>query len=538
MLNSKFLPKWSQSSPYSKISSDSRSSSINNNDDSENTSLNPGLPPRHYGSASTHNAVSNDIEDISNSDLAGAIKSHKFGSLQEVCKAIDEALISNENSILTAPGLFGKEISDTAKKLVLAYYISSIKYPNGFEFTCFKEEIVKYGSGKLQNSFTENSFDFKLLKSKAQNLHSAVKDNNVNKVEKILKEYPELTNVMIERKHSEWLPLTHHIFTGNDIPSKKQVEIFKILIQHGVVVHFIQEIIYRDDQQDYPLMTLLLNKTRESPTYFKNSVTLLMAGESEGDMQILREIISHTKGLNPNVPNRKGPFMRLPLHFWLSKIDKKDPNIQAHIKALLKVTGINPNIQDVGTGNTALHIAKDEFLELLIDVPNIDPNIKNNEGKTPFHSQFNESDMEKLIKIESLDPNIKDNDGNTLLHCLLFRHQNIQLDRMNTMLLKDNIIKINKIAKNLLDRGADLNTENNDGYTALHCAISVGLVETVKEFLESEKVTTENVKKGLEMIKKILEDIITESLHPELKLKYTNNFNEILKLLEAHVGKL
>ena len=119
-------------------------------------------------------------------------------------------------------------------------------------------------------------------------------------------------------------------------------------------------------------------------------------------------------------------------------------------------TGVNQN-------NIAQLFSDDNSTLLRALMRGINPNIANQQGETPLHRAVKKlsSDNVHSLLYYRADPNIKNRDGNTPLHLLRFaREENSGCFCLSlTSLLF--ATEGEKIAKELINNGADINQKNN-----------------------------------------------------------------------------
>lgn len=161
------------------------------------------------------------------------------------------------------------------------------------------------------------------------------------------------------------------------------------------------------------------------------------------------------RGINPNITDANGyTFLQRVIGVSYSDAER-DIIKQLLVSPILDINKLSDNIW----GWTALHEAikyhkfNKQFALLLLDHPNIDVNKKDIKGWSPLHYALNDIELMTNLINKGADINIQDNDGNTPLH----------------------IVSINNYmncAQLLLERGADLFIVNKKGETVVQCALN------------------------------------------------------------------
>lgn len=136
-------------------------------------------------------------------------------------------------------------------------------------------------------------------------------------------------------------------------------------------------------------------------------------------------------------------------------------------------------------GRTALHIVSSQgylaMARYLINTCNASINIRDNNGFLPIHlyCTFTKLEGQPIPVDNSLNEligdniNVQNNNGDTMLHCMLNEHLNEPLRFKNKL----NLIKY------LIDNGANTMIINNNGNTILHVAIQNQIQPTIIMYL-------------------------------------------------------
>ncbi|KAI6366356.1 hypothetical protein MCOR25_005171 [Pyricularia grisea] len=185
-------------------------------------------------------------------------------------------------------------------------------------------------------------------------------------------------------------------------------------------------------------------------------------------LDILKLLLDHKAD-----PSRNPPGKLTPLMLGLCHLAKEH---RTKFVKILLAYGVDVNVQlqrsdiDPYTGWTALAFAVDagltEEVRLLGDA-GAQVGLRLHNGRSLVHLALNKDSLSALLEFRP-DLNVQDNEGNTPLHCLS--------EEMRTQ--SENV-------KLLVRAGASLNIQNNQGVTPLSVALNLGMDETAKIFLRS-----------------------------------------------------
>ncbi|XP_071114654.1 uncharacterized protein [Haliotis cracherodii] len=150
------------------------------------------------------------------------------------------------------------------------------------------------------------------------------------------------------------------------------------------------------------------------------------------------------------------------------------------VKLLLPVSDVNAQDSD---GNTALHCSlmseedhSHEVIQALVE-KGADVGIKNKEGETLLHCAAKGQCVESVeLFLPVSDVNAQDSDGNTALHCSLLS------DKPH----------IHEVIQVLVEKGADVGIKNKTDQTPLHCAARQQCIECVKLLLPVSDVNAQD----------------------------------------------
>ncbi|MDR2812419.1 MAG: ankyrin repeat domain-containing protein [Puniceicoccales bacterium] len=245
----------------------------------------------------------------------------------------------------------------------------------------------------------------------------------------------------------------------------------------------------------------------DDPTLIRkdsDSTTLLEKAASMGNVEIIKLLIEN--GADPNQ-------IRSDCYGYLTSPVKRAVRWEKTNAVELLIENGADLFQKYDNGNTLLHeaiennFASDRSLatvKLLLD-QGLDPNAKNDDGRVPlvqlvieiitrtgdYFSYFDSLDIEgpgsgcveyaertrrdinyqfkilELLAKRSADINIRDNNGNTPLHwAVMPRLQHLSRENLDKVLRMYKHLNLELFGK-LIELGADVNIENNDGKTPL-----------------------------------------------------------------------
>jgi ankyrin repeat protein len=211
---------------------------------------------------------------------------------------------------------------------------------------------------------------------------------------------------------------------------------------------------------------------------------------------------------------------------------------------LVEVANVDKNIKN-NDGHTVLHLAvlahSTEIVTYLVEIAETDLNMRNNHGDTPLHIAVILS-LPNIVKCLSettrVNMKIKNNYGDTLLHYAAksgvhdfseyFPHIEQVLDMLDTNSKPTRCIKTMEFLVKTEMIG--INTQNNNGETALHIAVASCDLEIVKYLVETAEADTTVVTNGGETALHIasrcneLDHLVVKYLRDSANTGFKQNF--------------
>ena len=230
-----------------------------------------------------------------------------------------------------------------------------------------------------------------------------------------------------------------------------KLEIVRLLLDHGAdanaetegglkVLHQVSFGPYECQEDGLRVAELLLEHGAEVDTRSKDHSTPLRLASQHGKLEMVRLLLDH--GADPEA-NAEGYMGEKPLH---------------------KVSGGEYRSQEDGV----------RVAQLLLE-RGADVNARRNDHQTPLHvaSYFGFVEIVRLLLDRCADPeaNAESDMGEKPLHKVSYGKYRSQENGV-------------RVAQLLLERGADVNTRRNDGWTPLNVASYFGIVEIVRLLLD------------------------------------------------------
>ncbi len=225
-------------------------------------------------------------------------------------------------------------------------------------------------------------------------------------------------------------------------------------------------------RSNYSEVRRLLAEGADPDAQDEGSWSPLLITSSSGNASIVALLLA--AGADPNLPTSWGA----PPLLWATS------NEHADVVALLLAAGATTNLQDV-YGYTAFMWATEygltDIVELLL-AEGADPNLQNNIGKSALHwaAEFGHADVVELLLAAGADVNLRNNVGKTAAQVARDHgYQDIaqRTEQVTQPTSTGNVglipaVRDNDLAEieRLLAAGADINLQDEDGWTALHWA--------------------------------------------------------------------
>lgn len=239
------------------------------------------------------------------------------------------------------------------------------------------------------------------------------------------------------------------------------------------------------------LMMVFLTACENPFSNQEEKLELLYSAIEDGDKSKINELLSK-KLINNRLEDREYPIL------YAASLSQED--------IVLQMLEIKPNLLvENHIGNNLLHVAIENKLDKvatrLIEGGTIEINKKNNFGYTAlqFAADNGNVPIVKLLLSNNADPNIPNDEGFLPIHRAALSNQlellEIFLSKMNID-AQDNtgntplnyaVSQLNiESSKWLLEKGANVNLANNDGFTPLAMAVLFEDENMVKLLLEYE----------------------------------------------------
>ena len=224
--------------------------------------------------------------------------------------------------------------------------------------------------------------------------------------------------------------------------------------------------------------------------------TALHWASLKGMLEVVEKLIE--KGADVNKQNEDG---------YTALIGACDKGMLEVVEKLIE-KGADVNVQGA-YGNTALILACDrkhtDVALALLEDDNIKVNLVNNRGHTALHQASIKGMLAVVQKIiaKDADVNVRDKSGDTalMIACIyrnthvalaLLESKDIEVDLANnrgkTALHQASRYEMLSIVEELIEKRADVNKQNEDGYTALFWACFVKNTDIALALLESKNI--------------------------------------------------
>jgi ankyrin repeat protein len=289
------------------------------------------------------------------------------------------------------------------------------------------------------------------------------------------------------------------------------LDLVRLLLKHGAMLDasMNKDLLLRALlERHYDLMEWLLAHGACPDVCDETGQDILHVAHRSGLYSFVELLLEH--GADSNCPGSKGNLL---LH-----LEARAPG-RLHLMRLLLSSTTDVNVKNLA-GDTALHAAfcrGDDALvkiQLLID-HGADPSCPNRNGDTPLHLAARTGprpDLTVLLLESKANVNTRDSNGNTALHiallnleqpkhvvqALLAHHADPNIRNFDgdsaLHLCRDE--RESSTAKELIDKGADLNAANAPNETALHTAANSGEYDVVGPWSVTELMSTSSHLKG------------------------------------------
>ncbi len=416
-------------------------------------------------------------------------------SIETPCRM--EIFRSSENEEFASAGMYksGKDLEMPAKSIVTLYGANR-KLETGSEMPELPEAwVIPEGTeeGKWGN---EREFPETIpyqMRADAGNV-SAIHEFKKMDVEELLS----------TRMHNGWTLLHKAILNGDG-------DAVKYLIENGMDVNVAANDGWTPLHMAASTFTGNLNKEDRIEDYSKYDI-FRMVMEAGADVKVTND--EGWTSLHAAVANAYTGWRDNPEYMTQRIID-------------LIASGANVNAMD-NSGKTALHYTALQGYFLYTGVPGVSPivaeilldagatpDIRDNSGKTPLHyaTQMGYDDIVLSLVLNGADPQIEDDEGNTPLE-IARRHEletilyilengrapgedelsaeESDSEKEKESRLGPELVKaawdgdLEKV-KELIEKGADLNYRDSDGFTALERARDSGHEEVVEVLVKSNR---------------------------------------------------